>query len=176
MKLLLVLFSLFIISTNLFAHEQEDRLRGVILERISQFITYNEAKDEFIICIYDNKDMNKEFQKLYNGRKYKNLPIKVKSIKSISKIMGCDILYIGNTNKKIIKQIVKQTQPYTLLVTDDINFLDENFMLALYVEGSKINFAINHKALIDANLKVNYRLLKVASKVLNPIKNEYEKK
>ena len=48
--------------------------------------------------------------------------------------------------------------------------LGDGFMLALYLEDNKIKFAINHQAIHDAKLKVNYRLLKVASKVINPLK------
>ena len=170
MKLLLILLSLFIISTNLYANEKENRLRGVILERISQFITYNHSRKNFTICVFDNEEMKESFEELYDDRKYKNLDIKVKNITSISEISKCDILYVSDKNKQTIKSIVDKKQAYTLLVTDDVDILDDNFMLALYLEGNKINFAINHKAIIDARLKINYRLLKVASKVINPVK------
>ena len=170
MKLLLILLSFFIISTNLYANEKENRLRGVILERISQFITYDHSRKNFTICVFDDEDMKQSFEELYDDRKYKNLDIKVKNITSISEISKCDILYVSDKNKQTIKSIVEKKQAYTLLVTDDVDILDDNFMLALYLEGNKINFAINHKAIIDANLKINYRLLKVASKVINPVK------
>jgi len=65
-------------------NKKEDRLRGVILERISQFISYNKSKNEF-----------------------KNLAIKVENIKSISSIKNRDVLYVSHNNKKFIKNIVK---------------------------------------------------------------------
>ena len=77
MKFITLIFIFILFTNNLFAGEKEDKLRGVILERISQFITYKSNKDEFIISVYNNKDMAKTFSKLYKDRKYKNMPIKL---------------------------------------------------------------------------------------------------
>jgi len=171
-KILILFFSFIIITTNLNANEKEDALKGVVLQRINQFITYEDNKTEFTICVDDNKDMFETFKDLYKNRKYKNLPIKIKSVKCISEIEKCDIFYVKNKKKtKRFQKLKNKKIPYLLLVTEDIDMLDEGFMLAIYFKNNKIQFAINHQAINDAKLKVNYRLLKVASKVINPLKN-----
>ena len=170
MKLLAIFFSFLIVTTTLIANDKEDILRGAVLQRINQFITYKDNKKEFIICVYDNEKIANIFKKLYKNHKYKNLPIQVKNIRKISNIEQCDILYVKSKNKKIIKNIKANSVFYTLLVTEDIDILEEGFMLALYLKNNKIKFALNHQAIHDTKLKVNYRLLKVASKVINPLK------
>ena len=71
-----------------------------------------------------------------------------------------------------MKKIASKKYHQTLLVTEDMSFLVDGFMVALYFEDKKLRFAINQSAIIEADLKVNYRLLKVASKIINPRKAE----
>ena len=169
MKFITLALFFVLFSTTVIANDKEDKLRGVILERVSQFITYNSQKDDFIICVYDDKSLANLFTKLYKDRKYKNRKIKVTNIKNIASISKCDILYAKEQNQKTFKKIIKHKQLYTLLVTDNVDALDDGFMMALYINNKKVNFAINQQAIVDANLKINYRLLKVASGALNLI-------
>ena len=171
MKFLSLVFITIIFVINVNASEKEDLLKGVILERISQFITYKDDGDDFSLCIYKNRDMTDIFKDLFKTRKYKGKSIQIKSIYSLDELGGCDIFYVENLKSTLKRELLSKKQPYTLLATNDIELLDEGFMLALYLQKNRIRFAINHGALLDANLKINYRLLKVASKVVNPVKN-----
>ncbi|WP_321777219.1 YfiR family protein [Sulfurimonas sp.] len=171
MKILTLLSTLFIFNTATFASEKEDVLKAIMLNKISQFISYEENQKEFVICIYNDEDMADTFNELYKVRKYKKLPIKVINITSIKNLSECDIFYAKEPSKQDLKVISSLKQPYTLLVTDEPKFLEKGFMLSLFVRDSKISFSINQQALLDANLKVNYRLLKVASKVINPVEH-----
>lgn len=169
MKLLLLFLSLFIFNISLFSSEKEDVLKAIMINKISQFISYEENHKEFIICCYDDEEMANTFKRLYKTRKYKKLPIRVINIKSLDKLPLCDIFYARKPSYQEINAISSLKQPYTLLVTDKAEFLNNGFMLALFVNNEKISFSINQKALVDAKLKVNYRLLKVASTIVNPI-------
>jgi hypothetical protein len=153
------------------ARDKQSTLKGVILERISQFITYDNDKTHFHVCVYDSPKLAKAFSTLYEGRKYKSKPIKVTNLENLNKINECSIFYAENQSDDFYKSIVSHPNDYTLLVTNQKDKLYDGFMLAIYKKGRKINFSINHKALVDAKLKVNYRLLKVASKVINPVKH-----
>lgn len=171
MKFLTFVFIFFLSQASISANEREDLLKGVILERISQFITYENDGKDFSICIYKNKEMTTVFDDLFDKRKYKGSSIEIKNISSMQDIKTCNIFYSENLTKKLKKQLLSRNNDYILLVTDKVELLNDGFMLALYLEDSKVRFAINQKALLDAHLKINYRLLKVATKVINPIKN-----
>lgn len=169
MKLLAILLTLFLLNMLLLASEKEDTIRAVVLERISQFISYDDYTTKaFIICVYKDKDLAKVFKSLYDGRKYKNRKIKVVQVDSVDDIKACDILYAHDLDKFTVKKIVAIVLNKTLLVTQDEDAINYGFMIAMYFENKKIKFAINHGAIINADLKVNYRLLKVATKVINP--------
>ena len=166
----LLIATLFIVTLSL-ASDKEDALKGIILNRVSQFISYRETEEAFVICVYDNKRMYKTLYSLYENKEYKKRKIRIIHTKAKVLLPSCDVLYVSNPSKELSKKLTKSLQQYTLLVSDSIDSLDDGFMLALYLKDNKVNIAINQQALLDADLKVNYRLLKVASKVINPVKN-----
>ncbi len=170
MRLVSLFFTFLLFMVDIQANEKEDLLKGVILERISQFVTYKDTSEDFLICVYKNKQMTNVFSDLFQQRKHRSEDIRIVNISSIKNINTCDIFYAHKISKSTKKMILKKNLTYTLLVTDDVKLLDDGFMLALYLQKNKIRFAINHQAIVDAQLKINYRLLKVASKVINPLK------
>jgi len=169
LKFLQVLLLSILLQNTLFASNKEELLKGVILERISQFISFDNSKDVFRICVYKNHKMANSFKELFETRKYKDKPIEVLSTSFVKKIDMCDVFYAEKLSKKDLQTLVNLKQDHTLLVTEKIDNVKEGFMVALYLKNNKINFAINQQALVDAKLKVNYRLLRVASRVINPV-------
>ena len=173
MRPLVLFISLLLFNPLLHAKGKEDVLKGVVLERINQFITYNNQyiDDKFKIGIYKNKQLFKTYKKLYEKRKYKNYEVEVIYIDQISNIEKCNVLYAEKLSDDMLKQFMLEKGKETLLVTDNIDYLDKGFMIALFFQDNKIKFAVNQGAISEVGLKVNYRLLKVASKVINRVKN-----
>jgi len=163
---LLLLFFLFVLK----ADTKELTIKAIVLNKINQFINYSGVEDEFNICSYSNKELFLSFQKLYKDKKYKNHSITVRDIKEIDDVKSCKILYATALDELIVKKIASSNDSGILLVTDEIKYIDHGFMIAFYFQDKKLRFVVNHKAMIDANLKVNYRLLNVASKVVNIVK------
>jgi len=172
MKIITIFLILFFLPIALVASEKEDTIKGVVLERISQFIAYDKTHKEFKICIYGEDDLVKSFKRLYSKRKYKGAAIKIIHVSNIDEIQECDTLYAHHLDKFTIKKIVSENKKQTLLVTESIDNIYDGFMIAMYFENKKLKFAINHNAINNADLKINYRLLKIASKVINPVKGE----
>ena len=170
MNFLKFVFILVFLIVSVNTNEKEDALKGVILERISQFITYNPQKTDLTICIYDDPSMYNSLQRLYKGKKYNKLPIKVLSVNNKSNYESCDVFYTSHINKLLTQKMKNITPEYTLFVCNDVEKLSDGFTLALYLEGKKIRIAINQEALLKTKLKVDYRLLKVASVIVNPVK------
>lgn len=172
MKIFTIFLILVVFNFSLYSNEEEDTLRGVVLERISQFITYKTIDDTFNICVYDDNDILNTFKNLYLGRKYRSKPIKTLEIKSTKEIHKCHVLYTCDLDTKDTKNILNKSQNQVLLVSQNIDDINKGFMVAIYFENKKIKFALNHKAIQNADLKVSYRLLKVASRVINPVSNK----
>ena len=171
MKFFTLFITFLMFATITYANDKENKVKGVILSRISQFVTYESGKRQFTICVYDDKSMSSSLEKLYKDKEHNGVPIKIVNISENESIPRCDIFYVDDPSSKLIRELKKTSSQYTLLVSDSVEDLDDGFMLALYIKSNKINIAINQQALVDANLKVNYRLLKVATKIVNPVKN-----
>ncbi|MDF1883865.1 YfiR family protein [Sulfurimonas sp. SAG-AH-194-C21] len=170
MKLLISCCILILITTLSYANENENRLKGIILSRISQLITYKQGREEFNVCIYKDDDMYNTFRKLYKDKKYKKLPIQVFSIGNKEDLYNCDIFYSSKIDDNLREKINRKHLIHTLLVSDRVDKLYEGFIMALYLKDKKIKIAINHGALLKTELNVNYRLLQAASQIINPVK------
>jgi len=164
MKFFSYFLLLVLLTTLSHACEKEDILKGVILNRISQFITYRQGYEQFKICIYKDDYMYKIFKKLYKNKEYKKLSIEILSIGDKEHFYNCDIFYSSKVDKNLIKKLNNKYLNYTLLVSDSIDNLNNGFIMALYLDENKIKIAINQEALEKTKLNVNYRLLEVATK------------
>jgi len=168
--LALVLFIL-ITKISLNAYDKESIIKGVVLERISQFIRYKEIGNRFKICVYGNKDLAKSFKGVYKGKKYKNVSIDVEYVSSLDEVKNCNILYVVKSDEGFMNEVLSEKYKQILLVTEDIPYVMNGFMIGLYFENKKIQFIINQRAITEASLKVDYRLLKAAATVINRVKN-----
>jgi len=172
MKFLIYMCLLVLFTTFSYANEKEITLKGVLLSRISQLITYRKGSEDFKICIYKDKDMYKSLKGLYKGKKYKELPIKVFNIGEKEEFCKCDILYSEKIDKNLLQKLKHKKLSHTLLVSNTIDKLYDGFIIALYLKENKIKIAINQEALQNSQLNINYRLLGAASKIINSMKEK----
>lgn len=165
MKLIVLL--LCISLSMLRADEQEEALRGVVLQKINQFISFDQTANEFIICVYKNQILADTLKDLYKSRKYNNLPISIKHISSLSDVKSCNVLFMDNGNKADIQILNQQAKRNFISVTNSEEKLDDGYSIAIFIKNGKVNFSINQPVINNAGLRVDYRLLKVASKVIS---------
>ncbi len=165
-KSLLVLGLLLFFILPLRANEQEI-LKGVVLERISHFIHFEKEDDKFLVCTYQDEELYNNLSLLYVQRELNSAPIEVENIDVLhyDEIKKCNLFY----SKQGI-DIGANEYVNTLFVTEDLRALNKGYMIALFFKNSKIHFVINHQAIVDSQLKVDYRLLKAASQVINRVK------
>lgn len=155
-----------ILIATLGANEQEEALRGVVLQKINQFISFDQSSNEFIICVYKNQILADTLKELYKSRKYNNLPISIKHVSSLGDVKSCNVLFMDNSNKADIQMLNQQAKRNFISVTNDEEKLDDGYSIAIFIKNGKVNFSINQPIINNAGLRVDYRLLKVASKVI----------
>lgn len=160
---------LYLLLSVLGADAQEESLRGVVLQKISQFISFDRSLNEFVICVYKNQPLADTLSDLYKARKYNNIPISVKYVSSLNDVKGCNILFMDNGSKADIQTLNQQPKRNFITVTNNEDSLDEGYSLAIFIKNGKVNFSINQALINNSGLRVDYRLLKVASKVINRV-------
>ncbi|MDQ7067408.1 MAG: YfiR/HmsC family protein [Sulfurimonas sp.] len=108
----------------------------------------------------------KNFIKINFIKKYQSESLAL-TIKKFSD--SCDIFYSAMVDENLLKKINNNPLNYTLYVCDTVDKLYLGFVMALYIQEKKIKIAINQEALLKTELSVDYRLLKAATQIINPV-------
>jgi len=159
----LLVFFLFMLPISLYAREIED-VKATYLGTLSNYTTWTPTanlSDEklFKICVLGSNPF-KEFLKLYTKKPIKNKSVQVDFIKEVNEISHCHSLFISNSERKKIEQILEFTKNKPILTISDIRgFAEKNGMIQLYMRTQKIHMKINNEVALRYGLKISSDIL-----------------
>jgi uncharacterized protein DUF4154 len=100
------------------------------------------------------------------GKVAKNRKLVVRNVSGTEKIRHCHILFISESEKPRLREILKNTEHMDALTVSDIDgFTEAGGMIGLVTVDKKIRFKVNLKAAQKAGLKISSQLLKLAVEV-----------
>lgn len=100
---------------------------------------------------------------MLQGRTAQGHEIHVRTLSSMKDWAGCHILYLGTTSDSQRRQVLAALGNATVLtVSDTPDFAQQGGMIGLWVEASRVQFAINLDQAQQAGLKVSARMLQLA--------------
>jgi hypothetical protein len=145
-------------------------LRGAMIGRIATFVEWPScSKASITIGVYDDDESFERFRKLYQNQTIFGRPIVVKALNDISKLdvlTNCDILCIGSLSSQERSKVLQKLAKNSILVVG--NSRDDakaGVAIVLLEEGHRYRILVNQEALKNANLRADYRLLKLAELV-----------
>ena len=95
--------------------------------------------------------------------KKKNRPLVVTPQVSIVDMPQCHVLFVSQSEKSNVNQILLRAREYPVLVIGDTpGFAEKGISINFYLEKNKIRFEINREALKRAGLVVSSELLNLA--------------
>lgn len=158
---------IFLIHTIPLHALSETDIKGIMLQRISSFISWPQLPDKTIkVCIVGDNDFAQNLQKLYknkelHGRSLDVISVDVDSDKQV--MLSCQIIYIADANKNTFNQIgqILKNQT-TLIIGSHLDNIYDGAGIVFYSDNSKYKILINEKKLAQTRLKADYRLLKLA--------------
>ncbi len=173
-KIALLLIFLLCCAPQLYPISKQDKVKGLLIERISSFITWPTASSEhFNIAVYNDETLARGYQELYKEHKKVNAPIMIIPLSNglqKNDLNDVAIIYIKHATEKNLAKLLKTTSGQPILtISDQSDFINKGVMINLVSDDGKIKFVIDHSALHSANLKASYRLLKL-SKIINPVR------
>ena len=136
-----------------------------LIERITQFIQWPSLNEEFIIGVYNNKQLRNDMLEAYDDKSIHDLPIEVLNIKNYKdeKLNKINLLYFTEESTKDIDKILKRIKNKPILIiTESANDVYQGMHLGFYYKNKRIKFVINQQALENAQLKASYKILKLA--------------
>lgn len=148
-------------------------VKAAFLERFTRFVDWPEpATDDknkskfFVIAVIGKNPFNSILEQLYSNRKIKNKPVKIMYISEPEEIPDCHILFISESMKNKLGEILAVTGKKPILTVGDTKgFAEKKVHINLYVENEEFPFEINGKAVRESGLSMDYRLLEFAKVV-----------
>jgi len=159
-KIVLVLF-LFFSSLN--AYESEEKLKVVIIAKISKFVRWQSNDNEKFIITVLNNTYGELFNRTLNGIKIQNKNIEIKYIDNIDNLSQTNILYIPMGSGKDLNTILDKTKGKNILTISDIRgFADKDGVMQIYFISQKVKLRINLSRSKKNNLQISSSLLAIA--------------
>ncbi len=154
---------IFLSSLSLYA--QNYQLHSVFLYSFTRYVQWPDELNngDFDILVLGDSPITPELKKMADAKKVGDRAIKIYSIKNISEIRKCNILFIPADKSKQLADILSKVGSNSILVVTEqeglgvkgsaINFINK--------EG-KLAFEMNHAALNKQRLKVSTELTRLA--------------
>ena len=148
--------------------------RGASVEDIETAYIYNFAKfiqwpdernNRLRICVLGENSFEKKLAKL-NSKALKDRKIEVKKVADIGQVHACEMLILPPLPEEMLHKITKVAQKeHILTISNQDSYAKKGVMINFYIEKKKVRFAINHRSIKKAGIRVSSKLLRVAKVV-----------
>ncbi|MGB7283048.1 MAG: YfiR family protein [Candidatus Acidiferrum sp.] len=102
-----------------------------------------------------------------DGKMFGMRPFRVQHLQQAEEIQGCQVLFIGTTEKKSIAAVLANLKGAPVLtVGESEHFAQQGGMIGFCLEDNKVRFEINLSAAENAKLRIGARLLALAKTVI----------
>lgn len=143
----------------------EARLKSIWLEKFSKFIEWptDDSLEYFTIAILGKGDINEYLVDIYQNRKIKDKPVRIRQIEDIDSLEDCNILFVNEDKEKELDKVIDKVREKPILTIGDTQgFAKKGVIINFYLEQNKVRFELNISAAKSSGLDVDFRLLEAA--------------
>jgi len=150
----------------------EYEVKAAFLFHFAQFVEWPEAafKDSsspLTYCTIGDDPFHGSLDASMRGKTLGTRAFRVQHFKLPQDIHGCQVLFIGAREKKLLPAILEGVkEDSVLMVGESEHFVQEGGMIGFCLEDKKIRFEINLETTQKAKLKISSRLLALAKSVI----------
>lgn len=150
----------------------EYQVKAAFLFHFAQFVewpeeTFKDAGSPLIYCTIGQDPFQGSLDATINGKMKGPRPFRVQHLRQPQEIPGCQVLFIGAVDKRVLPAILAGARGNSVLTVGEFeHFVQEGGMIGFLVEENKIRFEVNLEAAQKANLKLSSRLLALAKSVI----------
>lgn len=154
------------IPYSVYPQASESEVKAAYLERFTRFVewpTDGKNKTSFEITIIGKNTFGTSLDNLFFNVKINSLSVALKYTDNYKNIEESDIIFICNSEKKNLSQIIKvvKTKPI-LIISDSEGFAQKGTHINLYVDDKYLRYEINPEAIKISGLKVSSLLMSSA--------------
>ena len=121
---------------------------------------------KWVIGFVGDTHVGDELARLVEGKNVMGREIQVKRFQDSDNLSSCNILFIGESERKRLPAILAALRRSSVLSVADVdNFISSGGMIQFVVEDSRVRLAIDVGATGRARLKISSKLLALARAV-----------
>ena len=170
--LFVLLISLILFSLPVHGRANHDRqaeylVKAAFIYRFALFVewpseAFNEPKSPLRLCILGEDPFGNAIETI-EGQMIKSHKLSVKLCKTITEAKECHILFISDSERENLRQILNHIEGLHLLtITETPEAAQKGVIINLIKVGDKVRFEINLDAAERSNLKIRSQLLSLA--------------
>lgn len=162
------------ISADLTAQSDisEYRIKAAFLFNFAKFVdwpanTFVDRKKPMTFCTVGNDPFNGVLDEVVSGKAVVGRTIYVQHFKQLEDIGGCQILFVGYGQKRLVPAVINRFKDSPVLtVGESERFAQQGGMIGLLLEEDKLRFEINLASTHQARLNMSAKLLALAKTVI----------
>jgi hypothetical protein len=143
----------------------ENLIKAAYIERMIRFVDWPVKNSEltgkrFVIGVYGDPAFYKTLSQVFSDKLIKDLVVKINIVNSPDQLNTCNLCYLSEKAKPIIKEFVSGATSFgVLLISEADDFGKDGVHVNFYIEDEKLKFEINEKSILSAGFKVSYLLM-----------------
>ncbi len=167
-KIYTILAGLMLMSVSVSSMAQDQyKMQSVFVYNFTRMIAWPQAyqSGDFVIAVYGNSPIAREFQELAATRMVGNQRIIVKTFNNIAEIEKSHILYVPTNQSRNINDIVgklKSDRISALVVTDARNALTNGSVVNFLIEGGRQRYELSESNARDMGLNLGSEMARLA--------------
>ncbi len=152
---------------------REYQLKAAALYNIAKFIhwppeAYGDTDAPLIFCVIDASPLAPALEQFSAGKTVQGRIPLIKPIATLDQLVGCQILFIGQSKHASLSQILAALDNTSVLTVGETkDFAERGGIIEFFIANNKLRFAINVDAAQRARLIISAQLLNLANIVRN---------
>jgi len=152
----------------------EYRVKAAILYKFALFVewpakAFPAQTSPFVACVLGKDPFGPWLQQEMGEARVGAHPVEIRNFEQGKAAEGCHLVFIGASEKSRLEEILIPLRGTSALIVSDVSDIDQfcrwGGMISLLMEGAKVRFKLNEKALEQAGLKIDSKLKRVAISV-----------
>ncbi len=148
-------------------------IKALFLTRFCTFIDWPAtsdsitATDDFVIGILGENPFGNILEEVVGRERIKNREVKVINLTTVADAHNCDVVFVNKDSDTEVKEFLHEIANQPVLVVDNsARRVTEGVHIGLKLVDQRVRFDINRKAIAEAHLNVDFRLLQLADNVI----------
>jgi hypothetical protein len=151
----------------------EHEVKAAFLYNFGKFVAFPDSAFKegavFVIGVLGDDPIVDVLARTVRDKEIQDRRIDVRHLRSAKEAPSCQILFIGDSERGHLVEILKVLDRASVLtVSDTDDFVEQGGMIGLLLEDRRVRFEVNLPAVERAGLKMSSNLLKLARRLIRP--------